>query len=126
MKCISLFLILISFNLLASDELDHLVLNTQKGPIVIEMDTVGTPIHFSAITKLVEMGVYTGTKFSFAQEGFYVQMGGEEHREFGFYKEQRDLIKKLPNEITNFKHYNFVCVSVAIVVLYSHCMDYGK
>ena len=90
---------------MASEELDHLVLNTTEGPIVIEMDTVGTPIHFSAITKLVEMGVYTGTKFIFAQEGFYVQMGGEEHREFGFYKEQRDLIQKLPNEITNFKHY---------------------
>ena len=89
----------------SAEELDHLVLNTEKGPIIIEMDTIGTPIHFSALTKLVEMGVYTGTKFTFAQEGYYVQLGNEQHREFGFYQEQRDLLKKLPNEITNFKHY---------------------
>ncbi|MAZ47564.1 MAG: hypothetical protein CME65_03310 [Halobacteriovoraceae bacterium] len=94
-----------SYFAFSAEELDHLVLNTEKGPVIIEMDTVGTPIHFSALTKLVEMGVYTGTKFTFAQEGFYVQLGNEEHREFGFYQEQRELIKKLPNEITNFKHY---------------------
>ena len=109
MKFLISFLILCflspSYFAFSAEELDHLVLNTEKGPVIIEMDTVGTPIHFSALTKLVEMGVYTGTKFTFAQEGFYVQLGNEEHREFGFYQEQRELIKKLPNEITNFKHY---------------------
>lgn len=96
---------IISLKCFAESSLDHLVLRTNKGPVIIEMDNTGAPIHFDAITKLVELGVYNGQSFNYAQEGFYVQLGGEEFRNFGFYPEQLSLIKNLPNEITDFRHY---------------------
>lgn len=101
---IIILLSLFCLDTFAKEDMDHLVLNTNKGLIVIEMDQTGTPLHFDAITKLVEMGIYTGTSFNYAQDGFYVQMGDETFRDFGFYDEQLELIKPLPNEITEYQH----------------------
>jgi len=98
------FLALFSLNTFAQKAMDHLVLKTNKGPVVIEMESLGTPLHFDAITKLVEMGIYTGTSFNYAQDDFYVQMGDETFRDFGFYEEQLELIKPIPNEITEYQH----------------------
>lgn len=96
---------LISLNALAEKSLDHLVLNTNMGPVVIQMDDTGAPNHFAAMTRMVEMGVYNGTSFNYAQDGYYVQLGDETFRDYGFYPEQIDLIRPLENEITEFLHY---------------------
>ena len=107
-RLIIILCILTNFSAFSQKLLNHLVLNTNKGPVVIEMDDAGTPLHFNAITKLVEMGIYTGSSFNYAQDGLYVQMGEEEFREYGFFEEQRKLIKALPNEITELEHHRAV------------------
>ena len=89
-----------------SKNVDHLVFETQEGPIVIELDSVAAPIHFDQINKLAEMGIYSGIELSYAAKDFYVQMGDETRREYGFYPEQAEVIKSLPNELNDFnKHY---------------------
>jgi cyclophilin family peptidyl-prolyl cis-trans isomerase len=105
MKYLILITAFLNLNLFADETLDHLVLNTSKGPIVIQMDNLGAPIHFDAITKMVELGVYSGINLAYAEADFYVQMGGEEFRDYGFYPEQKEILKHLPNEITGFKHF---------------------
>lgn len=103
-----LLLLTLSLSAIAQEKLDHLIFNTNKGPIVIEMDNIGTPEHFDGITKMVELGIYSGMNLTYAGAGFYVQMGEEEHREYGFYPEQKELIKPFPHEATDFKHYRGV------------------
>lgn len=104
-KIILCLLTFLSLNAYAEKLLDHLVLKTEKGPVVIQMDDTGTPLHFAAITKLVEMGIYNGTSFTYAQSDYYVQLGNESNRAYGFFDEQFKLIQPIPAEITDFKHY---------------------
>lgn len=104
-RLIFLSTLIFSLSVFAQKELDHLVLKTTEGPVVIQMDDTGTPIHYAAMTKMVDLGVYNGMSFNYAQEDFYVQLGDETYREFGFYPEQLDLLKSMPNEITDFQHF---------------------
>jgi len=105
MKILILFLFFISSNSFSDSKEDHLVLQTNSGVIVIELDSEGTPEHFNQLTKLVELGIYNGTSFSYALENFYVQLGSESERKHVFYPTQRNAIKEMRNEITTFKHY---------------------
>jgi cyclophilin family peptidyl-prolyl cis-trans isomerase len=107
MKNLTLFILLLfSFNVTADEKVAfNLVLKTNKGPIVIDMNDYGAPIHFDAITKMVDMGLYNGTAFSYAEKGFFIQLGDEYYRDLNFFEEQAKVIQNLPYEKTKFQHH---------------------
>jgi peptidylprolyl isomerase len=50
-------------------------LTTNLGPIVIELDTVHTPVTAENFKKLAEQGFYNGTRFHRVIDGFMIQGG---------------------------------------------------
>ncbi len=83
---------------------DHLVLKTNQGVIIIELNTEEAPNHFAQITKLVELGIYNGLSFNYATKDYYVQLGSESERKHLFYPSQKKAITPMANEFSQFKH----------------------
>ena len=73
---ISVFLLLLSLNVLSADKLVKVKMETSKGDIILELNETKAPITVKNFLAYVDKGFYKGTIFHRVINGFMIQGGG--------------------------------------------------
>lgn len=88
--------LLLPLNVHATDDIDHLLLETDRGPILIQLNRSRAPLTTEHIIGLVQEGHYDGLVFHRVIEDFVIQTGGRDRR-----LEPRNAEGSVPNESGN-------------------------
>ena len=79
-------------------EKPQVVLDTEKGEIVLELDPAAAPLTVANFVKLVESGFYDGMPFHRVEPGFVIQAGDPK------YAADPSVSPELPDEVSPMKH----------------------
>lgn len=88
--------LLLPLSVHATDDIDHLLLETDRGPILIQLNRSRAPLTTEHIIGLVQEGHYDGLVFHRVIEDFVIQTGGRDRR-----LEPRNAEGSVPNESGN-------------------------